>query len=106
MVGKKSDGGSSPYKSSRSIYIKVAPFDIHCVNRVGAGTRFGWFASYANTDVGRIAVVYFCRAGRQPLAPKQRRLRDGCTVIITTTSSSWPTPLATTATAKPMNTGQ
>ena len=34
------------------------------------GTRFGWFASYANTDVGRIVVVVFLKGGRPTFGPK------------------------------------
>ncbi len=34
------------------------------------GTRFGWFASYAKTDRGRIAVVVFLRGGRPTFGPK------------------------------------
>ncbi|MBZ5569576.1 MAG: penicillin-binding protein [Acidobacteriia bacterium] len=34
------------------------------------GTRFGWFASYANTSVGRIAVVVFLEGGRPTFGPK------------------------------------
>jgi penicillin-binding protein 2 len=35
-----------------------------------AGTRFGWFASYANTTVGRIVVVVFLEGGRPTFGPK------------------------------------
>ena len=34
------------------------------------GTRYGWFASYANTSVGRIAVVVFLEGGRPTFGPK------------------------------------
>ncbi len=34
------------------------------------GTRFGWFASFANTSVGRIAVVVFLEGGRPTFGPK------------------------------------
>jgi beta-lactamase class D len=34
------------------------------------GTRFGWFASYAKTDRGRIVVVVFLRGGRPTFGPK------------------------------------
>src|SRR5437868_5617846 len=34
------------------------------------GTRFGWFASYANTDHGSIVVVVFLRGGRPTFGPK------------------------------------
>ena len=35
-----------------------------------AGTRFGWFASYANTSVGRVVVVIFLQGGRPTFGPK------------------------------------
>jgi penicillin-binding protein 2 len=35
-----------------------------------AGTRFGWFASYAKTDVGQIVVVVFLEGGRPTFGPK------------------------------------
>jgi penicillin-binding protein 2 len=34
------------------------------------GTRFGWFASYANTNVGRIVTVVFLQGGRPTFGPK------------------------------------
>jgi beta-lactamase class D len=35
-----------------------------------AGTRFGWFASYADTDKGRIVTVVFLQGGRPTYGPK------------------------------------
>jgi len=35
-----------------------------------AGTRLGWFASYANTEYGRIVVVVFLEGGRPTFGPK------------------------------------
>lgn len=34
------------------------------------GTRFGWFASYANTQYGRIVAVVFLQGGRPTYGPK------------------------------------
>ena len=34
------------------------------------GTRFGWFASYANTTQGKIVVVVFLQGGRPTFGPK------------------------------------
>jgi penicillin-binding protein 2 len=34
------------------------------------GTRYGWFASYANTSVGRVVVVIFLEGGRPTFGPK------------------------------------
>jgi len=38
------------------------------------GTRFGWFASYANTSYGKIAVVVFLQGGRPTYGPKAAEL--------------------------------
>lgn len=35
-----------------------------------AGTRYGWFASYANTSRGRVVVVIFLEGGRPTFGPK------------------------------------
>ncbi len=35
-----------------------------------AGTRYGWFASYANTNFGRVVVVVFLEGGRPTFGPK------------------------------------
>lgn len=35
-----------------------------------AGTRYGWFASYANTNYGRVVVVVFLEGGRPTFGPK------------------------------------
>jgi cell division protein FtsI/penicillin-binding protein 2 len=35
-----------------------------------AGTRFGWFGSYANTPTGRIVIVVFLQGGRPTFGPK------------------------------------
>lgn len=38
------------------------------------GTRFGWFASYANTQYGKIVVVFFLEGGQQTYGPKAAEL--------------------------------
>lgn len=38
------------------------------------GVRFGWFASYANTQYGKIAVVMFLKGGRPTFGPKAAEL--------------------------------
>ena len=38
------------------------------------GTRFGWFASYANTQHGRIVTVVFLRGGHPTFGPKAAEL--------------------------------
>jgi len=39
-----------------------------------AGTRFGWFASYADTQYGRIVTVVFLEGGRPTFGPKAAEL--------------------------------
>lgn len=39
-----------------------------------AGTRYGWFASYANTEYGRIVTVIFLQGGRPTFGPKAAEL--------------------------------
>jgi cell division protein FtsI/penicillin-binding protein 2 len=39
-----------------------------------SGTRYGWFASYANTQYGRIVVVVFLQGGRSTFGPKAAEL--------------------------------
>jgi cell division protein FtsI/penicillin-binding protein 2 len=38
------------------------------------GTRYGWFASYANTEYGRIVTVIFLEGGRPTYGPKAAEL--------------------------------
>src|SRR5215475_4181828 len=38
------------------------------------GTRFGWFASYADTQYGRIVTVFFLEGGRPTFGPKAAEL--------------------------------
>jgi len=38
------------------------------------GTRFGWFASYANTEHGRIVTVFFLEGGHPTYGPKAAEL--------------------------------
>jgi hypothetical protein len=38
------------------------------------GTRFGWFASYADTQYGRIVTVIFLEGGRPTFGPKAAEL--------------------------------
>ena len=38
------------------------------------GTRYGWFASFANTSHGRIVTVFFLEGGRPTFGPKAAEL--------------------------------
>lgn len=64
--------GATQFGSARSVRYNFSEEEVlgktgTCSNN---GTRFGWFASYANTDAGRIVVVVFLRGGRPTFGPK------------------------------------
>ncbi|MBV9435094.1 MAG: penicillin-binding protein, partial [Acidobacteria bacterium] len=73
-----SDGmaGAVQYGTARGLRINFSEEQIlgktgTCSN---AGTRFGWFASYANTPYGHIVTVVFLEGGRQTFGPKAAEL--------------------------------
>ena len=74
LIPEISDGmaGAVSYGTARSVHLNFNEEEI--LGKTGtcsrAGTRFGWFASYANTDVGRIVVVVFLQGGRPTFGPK------------------------------------
>jgi len=74
LIPEISDGmeGAVQYGTARSLRINFNEEEI--LGKTGtcshAGTRFGWFASYANTDVGRIVTVIFLEGGRPTYGPK------------------------------------
>jgi cell division protein FtsI/penicillin-binding protein 2 len=74
LIPEISDGmaGAVAYGTARSVKLNFNEEEI--LGKTGtcsrAGTRFGWFASYANTDVGRIVVVVFLQGGRPTYGPK------------------------------------
>jgi beta-lactamase class D len=74
LIPAISDGmaGAVTYGTARSVRLNFNEEEI--LGKTGtcsrAGTRFGWFASYANTDVGRIVVVVFLQGGRPTYGPK------------------------------------
>lgn len=74
LIPDISDGmaGAVSYGTARRVHLNFNEEEIlgktgTCSN---AGTRFGWFASYANTSVGRIVVVVFLEGGRPTFGPK------------------------------------
>ena len=73
-IPELSDGmaGAVEYGTARSLRLNFNEESI--LGKTGtcshAGTRFGWFASYANTDVGRIVTVVFLQGGRPTFGPK------------------------------------
>jgi cell division protein FtsI/penicillin-binding protein 2 len=74
LIPEISDGmaGAVEYGTARSLRLNFSEEEI--LGKTGtcshAGTRFGWFASYANTNVGRIVVVVFLQGGRPTFGPK------------------------------------
>jgi cell division protein FtsI/penicillin-binding protein 2 len=74
LIPEISDGmaGAVNFGTARSVRLNFNEEEI--LGKTGtcsrAGTRFGWFASYANTDVGRIVTVVFLQGGRPTFGPK------------------------------------
>jgi len=74
VIPELSDGmaGAVQYGTARSLRLNFNEEEI--LGKTGtcshAGTRFGWFASYANTSVGRVVVVVFLEGGRPTFGPK------------------------------------
>ena len=68
--------GAVEYGTARSVRENFA-FD-PVLGKTGtcshSGTRFGWFASYANTSAGRIVTVVFLEGGRPTYGPKAAEL--------------------------------
>src|SRR5579859_1515493 len=69
-----SDGmaGAVQYGTARPLRVNFSEEQIlgktgTCSN---SGTRYGWFASYANTQYGRIVTVVFLEGGRPTFGPK------------------------------------
>jgi cell division protein FtsI/penicillin-binding protein 2 len=104
LIPELSDGmaGAVQYGTARRLGLNFNEEEI--LGKTGtcshAGTRFGWFASYANTSSGRVVVVVFLQGGRPTFGPKAaeiaglmyRNLYDHKFFIAGT-----PTPADTTA---------
>jgi penicillin-binding protein 2 len=74
LIPEISDGmaGAVQYGTARRLGLNFSEESI--LGKTGtcshAGTRYGWFASYANTSRGRIVVVVFLQGGRPTFGPK------------------------------------
>ncbi|MFZ0661109.1 MAG: penicillin-binding transpeptidase domain-containing protein [Acidobacteriaceae bacterium] len=68
--------GAVDYGTARSLRTSFRQFPV--LGKTGTcsndGTRFGWFASYADTQYGRIVVVFFLEGGRATFGPKAAEL--------------------------------
>jgi cell division protein FtsI/penicillin-binding protein 2 len=65
--------GAVRYGTARSLRVNFSEEQV--VGKTGtcsnnAGTRYGWFASYANTQSGGIVTVVFLEGGRSTFGPK------------------------------------
>jgi penicillin-binding protein 2 len=112
LIPEISDGmqGAVQFGTARSLRVNFNEEEV--LGKTGtcshAGTRFGWFASYAKTDVGHIVVVVFLEGGRPTFGPKAaeiagrmyRDLYDHNFFI------AKPTMPAATAVASPLGTQQ
>jgi penicillin-binding protein 2 len=74
LIPQLSEGlaGTVEYGTGRSVRYNFSEEQI--LGKTGtcskSGTRFGWFASYANTQYGRIVTVVFLQGGRPTFGPK------------------------------------
>jgi penicillin-binding protein 2 len=68
--------GATQFGTARSL--RASFFQEDVLGKTGTcskdGTRFGWFASYANTQYGRIVTVFFLEGGRPTFGPKAAEL--------------------------------
>lgn len=78
LIPEMRDGmeGAVDYGTARSLRANFREFPVlgktgTCSNN---GTRFGWFASYADTPTGRIVTVIFLEGGRPTFGPKAAEL--------------------------------
>lgn len=75
IPGMEGAVGSS-YGTARSLRASFNEFPV--MGKTGTcsndGTRFGWFASYADTPSGKIVTVFFLEGGRPTFGPKAAEL--------------------------------
>jgi len=78
LIPEMHDGmeGAVDYGTARSLHANFHEFPV--LGKTGTcsdnGTRFGWFASYADTPTGRIVTVIFLEGGRPTFGPKAAEL--------------------------------
>jgi len=74
LIPEISDGmaGAVEYGTARRLLVNFNEEEV--LGKTGtcshAGTRFGWFGSYANTAYGKVVVVVFLEGGRPTFGPK------------------------------------
>jgi membrane carboxypeptidase/penicillin-binding protein len=78
LIPEMRDGmeGAVDYGTARSLRANFREFPV--LGKTGTcsdnGTRFGWFASYADTPSGRIVTVIFLEGGKPTFGPKAAEL--------------------------------
>ena len=82
--------GAVQYGTARSLRLNFSEEQI--LGKTGTcskdGTRFGWFASYADTQYGHIVTVVFLQGGRPTLAPRPPKSAANSTARCMTITSS------------------
>ncbi|HWH59499.1 MAG TPA: penicillin-binding transpeptidase domain-containing protein [Terriglobales bacterium] len=74
LIPELSDGmaGAVNYGTARRLLVNFNEEEV--LGKTGtcsrAGTRYGWFASYANTSYGKVVIVVFLEGGRPTFGPK------------------------------------
>jgi penicillin-binding protein 2 len=78
IIPELSDGMSGAVEYGTARLLRSSFVEEPVLGKTGTcsknGTRFGWFASYANTDYGRIVTVIFLEGGRPTFGPKAAEL--------------------------------
>src|ERR1017187_2715448 len=78
IIPEMSDGMSGAVEYGTARLLRSSFVEEPVLGKTGTcsknGTRFGWFASYANTDYGRIVTVIFLEGGRPTFGPKAAEL--------------------------------
>jgi membrane carboxypeptidase/penicillin-binding protein len=78
IIPEMSDGMSGAVEYGTARLLRSSFVEEPVLGKTGTcsknGTRFGWFASYSNTDYGRIVTVIFLEGGRPTFGPRAAEL--------------------------------
>jgi membrane carboxypeptidase/penicillin-binding protein len=77
-IPEMTDGLSGAVEYGTARFLRESFIEVPILGKTGTcsknGTRYGWFASYANTEHGRIVTVIFLQGGRPTYGPKAAEL--------------------------------
>lgn len=77
-IPEMTDGLSGAVEYGTARFLRTSFIEEPILGKTGtcskSGTRYGWFASYANTEHGRIVTVIFLQGGRPTYGPKAAEL--------------------------------